>query len=253
MTSTTELLDGAIELARAAGELTLQWFDRDDLEIESKADGSPVTIADRAAESFVREELARRFPDDAIVGEEFPEKPGSSGRTWLIDPIDGTKSFARGVPLYATQVAVVDEAGPAVGAVSIPALDEMVWAGRGLGCYHNGAPTQVTDTSTLGEACLTMSGLEYWPDSRIHAVAESGSLVRTWGDGYGYVLLVTGRVDAMLDPGLSPWDVAPMNVVVPEAGGTITDFTGAELPAEGDVVATNGAIHSDVLALVNPT
>lgn len=250
MTSTQEVLEQAIELTKAAGELTLQWFGQSDLEIETKVDGSPVTQADRAAEAFIRDELSRRFPDDAIVGEEFPDTPGSSGRTWLIDPIDGTKSFAHGVPMFATLVAVSDEDGPAVGVVGVPALDEMVWAGRGLGCYHDGAPTSVSGVGTLDASCLTTSGFEYWPEDRFSAIAGSGALIRTWGDGYGYVLLATGRVEAMIDPGLNPWDVAPMNVVVPEAGGTITSFSGEDRPGSGDVIASNGSVHQDVLNLV---
>jgi len=244
-------LEQAVEITRAAGELTLDWFNRSDLEIETKADGSPVTIADRTAEAFVRDELAKRFPDDTVVGEEFPDSAGSSGRTWLIDPIDGTKSFTHGVPLYTTLLAMTDGEGPAVGVVGVPGLDEMLWAGRGLGCFHDGVAATVSQVADIAASCLTMSGFEYWPEARFGSLTASGALLRTWGDGYGYVLLATGRVEAMIDPGLNPWDVAPMNVVIPEAGGTITDFQGTERPTAGDVVASNGAVHADVLNLVS--
>jgi histidinol-phosphatase len=251
VTSTSELLDAAVELAEAAGELTMQWFNQPHLEVEIKGDGSPVTAADRAAEELIRSELSKRFPGDAVVGEEFPDTPGTTGRTWYIDPIDGTKSFTHGVPLYATLIGITDAQGPCVGVAGIPALDEMVWAGRGLGCFHNGTLTRVSSVERLADACLTMSGLEYWPEPRTTAVADSGALVRTWGDGYGYVLVATGRAEAMIDPGLNPWDVAPMNVIIPEAGGVITHFDGAPVPFEGDVVASNGAVHQQVLDLIS--
>lgn len=231
--------------------MTLRWFNRADLEVEAKLDGSPVTAADRGVEAFLRDELTVRFPDDAVIGEEYGQSGGTSGRTWLIDPIDGTKSFTHGVPLFTTLLAVTDADGPAVGVVAVPALGEMVWAGRGEGCFHDGSPTRVSMVADVTSSCLTMSGLDYWPDAPIEALGGSGALIRTWGDGYGYVLVATGRAEAMIDPGLNPWDVAPMNVVIPEAGGKISDFSGRTLPAQGDVMASNGLVHDEVLELVN--
>lgn len=247
------LLGEATELAVAAGAITLDWFARSDLTVDAKADGSPVTAADRAAEAWLRETLSKRHPDDAVMGEEFPDTGGTSGRTWIIDPVDGTKSFARGVPLYATLLAVVDEHGPAVGVIALPALDSVVAAARGRGCHADGEICHVSPTTSIDDACATMSGLEYMPAGLVDGLAASGALVRTWGDGYGWALLATGRVDVMVDPGLNPWDVAPMNVIVPEAGGTITDFSGAALPTEGDVVGTNGALHARALQILEGT
>ncbi len=244
------LLDTATAIAHEAGQLTLRWFRRADLEVDTKGDGSPVTQADRAVERFVRDELARRYPTDTVVGEEHPDTHGSSGRRWHVDPIDGTKSFARGVAMYTTLLALSDEHGPAVGVAYSPGSDELVAAGRGLGCTYNGEACSVSTTSELAGAYVTTSGYEYWPEPQLHAVAGSGVRMRTWGDGYGYVLLATGRVDAMVDPGLHPWDVAPMNVIVPEAGGRISDLDGRDRPAEGDVLATNGRLHDEVLEML---
>ncbi len=248
-----DLLSAAVELAQRAGEVTMRWFTSDDLSSETKPDGSPVTDADRAGEDFLRCELQKRYPEDGILGEEHGFTEGSSGRQWLIDPVDGTRSFIAGVPLYSTLLALIDEKGPAIGVVALPALDEAVWAGRGLGAQHRkGAeirPARVSSTSELGDARLTTSGLEYLSqDLGAWLASRHSGLARTWGDGYGYALLATGRVDAMIDPGLSVWDAAPMLVIVPEAGGRITKRDGSREPTDGDYLATNGIIHKELLA-----
>ena len=242
-----ELLNEAVELAREAGRLTLRWFTDHELSVQRKDDGSPVTEADKAAEAFLREALAERFPDDALIGEEYPEAQGTSGRTWVIDPIDGTRSFVRGVPLYTTLLALIDQQGPAIGVAAVPGLDEAVWAGRGLGCYHNGRRCQVSSQAELSRSYLSTSGLEWWPNGTFQRFGPSGARVRTWGDGYGYVLVATGRVDAMIDPGLNLWDIAPMLVIVPEAGGRITQWNGSSNASSGDWLASNGAIHDELL------
>ncbi|MGZ0228475.1 MAG: inositol monophosphatase family protein [Acidimicrobiales bacterium] len=245
-----DLLDVATSLVRRAGQLALQWFQSSDLAIERKVDGSPVTEADKAVEAFLRSELEKLFPDDAIVGEEHEDTAGSSGRTWVIDPIDGTKAFTRGVPLFTNLLALNDEQGPAIGIVNAPAANELVAAGRGLGCTWNGSPCGVSTKNNLRGAVVTTSGYDYWKKADVDAVYASGAQMRTWGDGYGYILVATGRAEAMIDPGLKPWDVAPMNVIIPEAGGTITNFSAQDRPDAGDIVASNGLIHSDVLALL---
>ncbi|MEQ8717877.1 MAG: inositol monophosphatase family protein [Acidimicrobiales bacterium] len=251
MTTLESLLDEAVALVTEAGAMTLRWFQTSDLEVDAKADGSPVTVADRAVEAWLRDEIARRHPQDAVVGEEMSDSVGTSDRTWIIDPIDGTKSFARGVPLYSTLLAVTDGDGPAVGVIGLPALGSVVAAARDLGCHADGSRCHVSPTATMAGACITMSGLEYLPPGLIDGLCAAGPLVRTWGDGYGWALLATGRVDAMVDPGLNPWDVAAMNVIVPEAGGVVTDFAGAPLPRSGDVVGSNGPLHRDLLKVVS--
>jgi histidinol phosphatase-like enzyme (inositol monophosphatase family) len=246
-----DLLATAIELVQRAGALTLEWFGNAALRVETKGDGTPVTEADRAAERFLREELGRRFPDDAIVGEEEPDHSGTSGRTWTIDPIDGTKAFTRGVPLYANLLALDDEHGPAIGIINIPALGETVAAGRGLGCTHNGTPCAVSATTDLATAYASTSGIDGWPRAMLERILATPIKLRTWGDGYGYVLVATGRIDVMIDPSVAPYDVAPMRTILPEAGGRFTDLAGVDRADGGTGLATNGLLHDEVLALLS--
>jgi histidinol phosphatase-like enzyme (inositol monophosphatase family) len=245
------LLDEAVALAREAGEHTLRWFGSDDLVIDRKGDGTPVTEADRTAERLVRSRLASSHPDDTIIGEEEADQQGTSGRRWIVDPIDGTKAFTHGVPLYSTLLAVEDEHGPAIGVIELPALGETVYAGRGLGCFRNGRPAHVSNRGRLPGSYLTTSGFDYWPESTLAELRASGMFMRTWGDGYGYALVATGRVEAMVDPSAAQWDLAAMPVIVGEAGGRFSDYTGAARADGGNGVATNGHIHDDVLALLN--
>jgi len=245
------LLDLALDLARRGGDLTLRWFRSEQLAVVHKSDGSPVTEADRASERLIRGELERLRPDDAILGEEEAERAGTSGVQWIIDPLDGTRAFTRGVPLYATLVAVSDQHGPAVGVIHLPALAETIYAGRGLGCFLNGKPARVSDTATLAGACLTTSGFEHWPEKDLAAVRRAGLALRTWGDAYGYALVATGRADVMVDPVIAVWDVAPMPVILTEAGGRFTDYTGAVRADGGNGIATNRHLHDAVRALLS--
>ena len=255
VTVDAELVSSGLDLAVRAGDVAMRWFAPRSLESGSKDDGSPVTEADRAAEEFLRTELARRYPEDAVTGEEYGTTAGTSGRRWVIDPVDGTRTFVRGVPLFATLLALIDASGPAVGVAHIPALDETVSAGRGRGAQHacdgDVRPAHVSDLRQLEGSYLVTSGIEYLPERARRLLLHPGPFVRTWGDGYGYVLLATGRAEIMLDAGLSLWDVAPMLVIVPEAGGRLTDYAGAPDPREGDVVATNGHLHDVALALLD--
>lgn len=249
------LLDEAVDLLRQAGDLTLRWFRSRSLEVERKKDGTPVTEADRAAERFLREMIAQRHPNDSIIGEEEPTAKGSSGRTWIIDPIDGTKSFTHGVPLFSNLLAVLDEDGPAIGVINLPALGETVFAGRGLGCFDRNGPVHVNESSSMKSACVCTSGIGSWDAAPLLALKNAGPLVRTWGDGYGFALLATGRIEAMVDPRVSLWDVAPMPVIVREAGGRYTDLRGDEsIPLDRSAVvsavATNGAIHDELLRIL---
>ena len=244
------LLQTAVDILREAGELTLQHFRDPDLRIDDKADGTPVTVADRAAERLVRERILAAFPDDTIRGEEEADHIGTSGRTWIVDPIDGTKAFTHRVPLYSNLLAVDDEHGPLIGVVNIPALGETVWAGRGLGCFHQGERIQVSDTTELRDAWMVTSGLTNWPHDLLARVQDAGIHLRTWGDGYGYLMVATGRADAMIDPQAALWDVAPMPVIFAEAGGRFSCTQGQAGPDNGSGVASNGRIHEAVLELI---
>lgn len=243
-------LDAAVQIARRAGELTLEWFRSPTLEIDNKGDGTPVTQADRAAERQIREDISKLWPDDEIRGEEEDDRPGSSGRTWIIDPIDGTKAFTHGVPLYTNLLAMNDEEGSAIGVINVPAIGLTVWAGRGLGCYENGVPAKVSETSQLAGAYLSTCAFEQWEDDSLLAVKNAGMSLRTWGDGYGYVLVATGRVDAMVDPEVAVWDVAPAPVILAEAGGLFTDLRGEPRIDGGNGIASNGKLHDQIISLM---
>ena len=243
-----DLVDFAVDATRRAGRLTLDWYQSRGLSVTAKRDGSPVTEADYAAERFLRSEISATYPDDTIQGEEEGEVAGRTGRTWVIDPIDGTKAFAQGVPLFATLLALVDERGPAVGVICLPALDECVWAGRGRGTSWDGVPCHVSSHTGLDESYVCTSGLSYWPDRALERVRAAGARVRTWGDAYGYALVATGRAEAMVDPECFDWDVAPMSVIIAEAGGRFSDTAGVNDWRSGSAVATNGILHDDLLS-----
>ncbi len=244
------LLDDAVELVRRAGDLTLQWFRAEELTVERKVDGTPVTEADRHAERFLRTEIARRWPNDSIVGEEESAAHGTSGRTWIIDPIDGTKAFTHGVPLYCNLLALNDEYGPAVGVINMPALGETVFAGRGVGCFVNDLPARVSNHDRLRGAHVSTCGYDYWDDELLLAIKHAGVNMRTWGDGYGYALVATGRIDAMVDPEVAVWDIAPMPIVLAEAGGRFSNFDGGDDLEHGTGLATNGHLHEQLLSLI---
>ena len=249
----SDVFEAAADIARDAVAFVKDGFQRD-FEVEIKRDGSEVTAIDKGAEELVRRLVAERFPDDTVIGEEAGVTEGTSGRRWIVDPIDGTASFVRRVPLFSTLLAVYDEHGPAVGIVAIPALDEFIAAGRGRGCFHNGEPTRVSAIDRLGDSCISASAFDgsWWPTESLLAISASGAKTRTWGDGYGYFLVATGRVEAMVEPSLNTWDVAPMLVVIPEAGGRITTWTGStELEQGAGWVASNGKLHDEILGLVD--
>jgi histidinol phosphatase-like enzyme (inositol monophosphatase family) len=255
------LLAEAVALAREAGELTLRWFRTDDLVIDRKGDGTPVTEADRAAERMIREHLAAEHPNDGVLGEEEGEHEGTSGRRWVVDPIDGTKAFSRGVATYSNLIALEDEHGPAIGVINLPGLGETIYAGRGLGCWAvdhgdpavDAHPAHVSTTDHLKGAYLTTSGYDYWPRPWLDGVLDAGLQLRTWGDGWGYALVATGRVDAMVDPIAASWDLAPAPVILAEAGGHFSGHTGEPHAHTGSGVATNGPLHDELRAvLVGP-
>ncbi len=244
------LLKEAVELARQAGELTLGYFRSAGLAVEQKSDGSPVTQADRQAERLIREELELRHPDDGILGEEEVEKPGGTGRRWILDPIDGTLAFTHGVGLYSNLLALEDEHGIALGVINVPALGETVYAARGLGCYCNGVPARVSERSELAESYLSTSSFGEWDETVLLGVRRAGLELRTWGDGYGYALVATGRLDAMADVWAQPYDVAAMPVIISEAGGRFTDWRGVPGYEGGSGLASNGRIHDELLKLL---
>lgn len=247
------LLAAATEIAAEATAFVREGFLRDEMAVELKLDGSEVTDVDRGAEELVRRRVLERFPDDTVIGEEAGVSEGTSGRRWIVDPIDGTASFVRRVPLFSTLLAVFDEHGPAVGIVALPALDDVVVAGRGRGCTHNGSPCHVSNIDTIRQGCVSSSAFDgdWWPTHALLNVTNSGAKTRTWGDGYGYFLVATGRIEAMVEPSLNTWDIAPMLVIIPEAGGRITTWDStSDLEQGAGWIASNGHVHDALLEAV---
>jgi histidinol phosphatase-like enzyme (inositol monophosphatase family) len=250
-------LELAIAAGKAAGQLTLNYFLQRDLRVERKSDASPVTIADRAAEQLLRERIAAAYPNDAVLGEEFGVAAGTSGFTWVLDPIDGTKSFISGVPLYGTMVGVEHEGRALAGLVYIPGLDEGIFASVGEGAWHwrGSAPPARARVSTrrLAEGLFVTSEIKTFAArgarDAYSALEAAAWLTRTWGDCYGYLLVATGRAALMVDPILNVWDAAAVQPIVEEAGGTFTDWTGQPTIHAGEAVATNGVVLEDVLAI----
>jgi histidinol phosphatase-like enzyme (inositol monophosphatase family) len=244
-TETATLLQAVEEVARLTGTVALEHY-RTRLDVETKRDGSPVTIADRAAEEAARTWISTRFPSDSILGEEFGADGDQTARRWIIDPIDGTKTFVRGVPLWGTLVGVTRGEEVIAGAIYCPAVDEMVAAAVGEGCWWNGSRARVSECRELASATLLLTAAEFpeHPDraSRWRSLAADTVVARTWGDCYGYLLVATGRAELMLDNMMSPWDAAALVPVVREAGGEFSDWNG-RVTAFGDgAVATNAAL-----------
>jgi len=254
--SPSDLLAVAQEAAWVGGRRTLAYFGTGTAETEWKADLTPVTRADREAEALMRGIIGRAFPEHAILGEEDGETAGSApGRApvrWIIDPLDGTRTFVRGVPLYGTLVGVEVRGDPIAGVVYLPALDEMVAAARGAGCTWNGRPCRVSGATRLDDALVVVTD-ERAARTRSGAwdrLVARTAMQRTWADCYGYVLVATGRAEVALDPVMNVWDCAALLPVVEEAGGRFTDWSGRRTIHGGEAVASNGALHAEVLALL---
>ena len=248
-----QLLEFSVALARGAGNITLDYF-RKQPETSTKSDGSYVTVADREAERYLRKQIAERFPDDGIVGEEEGAVEGRSGRRWILDPIDGTFAFVHGVPFYGVLIALEIENEMSVGVINIPALGEIVSAANGCGCFLNGEATRVSTTTKLNEALLLCTDFraadKHGFAAPIERLQRSASVNRTWGDCYGYLLVATGRADVMLDPVMNLWDCAPLLPIMEEAGGTFTDWRGVRTVDGGNSIATNGLLFAEVMKII---
>jgi histidinol phosphatase-like enzyme (inositol monophosphatase family) len=249
------LLHAVGTLARLAGDTANAFFGRR-IEVEVKGDGSPVTAADRAAETAAREWIRATYPDDGILGEEFGLERPDAPRRWVLDPIDGTKSFIHGVPLWGTLVAVVEGERVLAGAIYAPPTNELVAAAVGEGAWFNGVRTYASSTPDLRTATLLTTD-DRFPGrpvrkARWEQLASQARLVRTWGDCYGYLLLATGRADIMVDDRMNPWDAAAVQVVVEEAGGVFTDFRRRPTAFGGDSIATTAALDGIVRDILCP-
>lgn len=250
------ILDFAVESAQLAGTLTLGYFNAAPA-YEMKADHTPVSVADRGAEDLLRKRIAAAFPADGIVGEEFGEQPAASGRStarWILDPIDGTLSFISGVPLYSVLIGYERDGAMLAGVIHLPALQETVYAARGLGCHWNGRPAHVSPVAELAQARLVLTSsrlaYEHGYGPAYERLRAACYVDRGWSDAYGYALLATGRAEVVLDPVVSLWDVAPVEPIVTEAGGTLTDWTGRPTHTGPATMATNGRLLDVVVSRI---
>jgi histidinol phosphatase-like enzyme (inositol monophosphatase family) len=261
-TSLADALDFALQAARRAGEIVMPYY-QGDVPVEIKGDGSPVTLADRGAEQELRRLIRERFPADGVLGEEFGEQPGTSGRRWILDPIDGTKAFVRGVPLFGVLIGLEENGEAVLGVVFLPALDEYVYAARGQGCWWlpsgrqpAAAPqrARVSAVPRLSDGILLLNSYEYFVKGKrtaAHArLLQAARHERGWGDCYGHILVATGRAEAAVDPMMNPWDNAPLLPIVQEAGGTFTDWQGQATIHGGDGISTNGKVFEELMRAV---
>lgn len=243
------LMDFAVRTAQRAGEITLSHFGN--VATERKGDGSEVTAADRESEAFILAELAEHFPEDGILGEEGGAAESRSGRRWVVDPIDATRSFSSGVPLYGVLIALEDKGVPLLGCCHLPALGETLVAAMGAGAWWNGTRARVSEVADLSEARVLTSGMEYWRDWATPQGREGWTelvrqarFARTWGDCYGYTLVATGRADIMAEVAAgATWDYLPMVPILSEAGGRFTTLGGGPVAAWTSALASNGRLH----------
>jgi histidinol-phosphatase len=242
------MLDVAIEAAYLGGRRTLAYFNTG-VDVETKGDDTPVTRADREAEVVIRETLAKYFPTHAILGEEHGRSAGDPDYTWIVDPIDGTKSFVHGVPLYGVVIGCEVKGEPRVGAIYLPALGDMIAAAEGLGATWNGRRTRVSDVATLDKATLLAGSITraIKRSDAYENLANQVKLNRGWGDVFGYALVATGRAEIMLDPTISIWDIAGVAPIVREAGGFFGNWKGEATIKGPDSVAVNGALRDVVV------
>lgn len=251
MVAYREELDLALHMVREAGKAVLPFF-QTALQVETKADNSPVTLADRRAEELLRVIMEKQTPAYGIIGEEFGGEPTGKGREWVIDPIDGTKAFIHGVPLFGTLLALLEDGKPVVGICALPALGHVLEATLGGGCRLDGKPCKVSEVARVEDSLLldgsstTMERLGHGP--RWAILRKRAKLHRGWGDCYGHLLVAAGRAEAMVDPIVSIWDVAPFAVILPEAGGRFSALSGMESILEKTGVSSNGRIHEEILA-----
>ena len=254
-------LELALALADSADELTAARFGALDLTVTEKPDLTPVSDADLACERMIRDRLAAARPDDVVLGEEFGGAAADRGRQWIVDPIDGTKNFVRGVPIWATLIALLVDGVPVVGVVSAPALRRRWWAAAGRGAFlrfdgNDSRPLRVSGVDELGSASLAFASLSGWAErgvrDRFVEFTDRVWRVRGYGDFYNYCLVAEGAVDIATEPEVSLWDLAPLDILVREAGGRFTALDGTDGPHGGSAVATNGRLHDVTLAALAP-
>ena len=248
-------LQFAIELAEQAGQSTLNYFSSKSLQVFTKRDATPVTEADRKAEELIRDAITSRYPQDGVLGEEFEERPSGNNRRWIIDPIDGTKAFIHGVPLYGVMIALEIQGTVQLGVVHFPALGELYHAERGGGAFLNGLPIRVSSISDVRDATVLFTEKEYLLEQLSHhpvdQLRHDAGLVRGWGDCYGHMLVASGRAEVSVDKIMSPWDCAAPIPIVTEAGGCCFDYRGKTTISGEGLISANRAIGTALLAAID--
>lgn len=252
-------LEFAREMNTAAARLILSFYQTGDLTVESKSDDSPVTIADRGAEQLMRQMLAERFPSDGILGEEFDDVVSGNGFRWILDPIDGTKAFIHGIPLFGTLIGVEYQGRMVAGVCGLPALKEVVYAAEGGGCWWQIGDTvprrvSVTAQQDLSRSRLMVTEPSAWKgcgrSEVLNGLMDQVRLARGWGDCCGHILVATGRAEIAADPMMSAWDIAALIPILREAGGYCLDWRGNESVVGGDGVSVNAALKDQVIAIL---
>ena len=252
-------LDFALAVAEEAGQLILGYYHDSDLAVDLKQDRTPVTAADRGAEQLIRGRIEKAFPSDGILGEEFGEKAAGNAFRWILDPVDGTKSFVHGVPLFGTLIGLEDAGEPVMGVCRFPALDEVVYAAKGSGTWwqtprHPPRQTHVTQVGKLADALFCSTTVTGWDKvgrrDAFDKLCNATHLTRGWGDCFGHVLVATGRCDVMVDPQLNVWDCAALVPIMQEAGGHFVDWTGKVSIHSGNGVSVNALLKDAVLELL---
>jgi histidinol phosphatase-like enzyme (inositol monophosphatase family) len=248
-----EILAAALDAAKAAGAIALHYF-RTNLTVETKADRTPVTKADRECESKIVEILATRFPEIGFLGEEYGERPGSRNARWIIDPIDGTKNFIRGIPFFAVLIALEEDGEITAGVMYAPAINDLLYARTGQGAFANDRPVRVSEISDLQDAMLIHGGLKdlkvrpCWP--AFLRLVEGTARQRGFGDALGHSVVICGQAEVALEPEIKPWDVAATKIIVTEAGGRFSSFDGSSSIYAGSAVISNARIHEDVVKIL---
>lgn len=245
-------LEVAIAAAKAAGEVAVRYF-RSGVTVEYKGDRSPVTRADRECEQRIAEVLLQAYPDYGVIGEEFGERTGAHAR-WIIDPIDGTKNFIRGIPYFATLIALEEEGEVTAGVIYAPAVDDLLYAQKGYGAFDRGGRLQVSSITSLRQGMVVFGGIDIFRQAgrwdAFERLVQASGRQRGFGDYFGHTFVARGQAEAMVELDLKPWDLAAVKIVIEEAGGRFTDFTGAPTIYGGTAIASNGLVHNEILQLL---
>ena len=247
----SQFLNVALEAAKNAEEIITAYY-TGDIEVELKADETPVTLADRGAEKVIRETIKQAFPDHGFLGEEYGIEAGSSSYVWIIDPIDATKNYIRKIPIFGTQIALMKGEELILGVSNAPLLNELLYAEVGKGAFLNGNPIEVSDVTDPADAMVCHGGLKWFVEKGTfpgaYNLINDTARTRGFGDFYMYHLVASARADAVIEAAISIWDIAAITVIVREAGGKVTDIHGQDITKDTDsLVATNGILHDTVL------